>query len=148
MAGASSSTCVLLSTLDVKCWGDNSVGQLGQGHTNDLGDEPNELGDYLPPVNMGVSEIVMELYSFASSCVLLGSGSLKCFGSNGAGQLGYGDSNHRGDAANEMGDYLPYLNLGTGLTVTNLDAGFGFMVSVLDDNSLKTWGINLVGLYD
>ena len=40
-------TCVLLSDNTLKCFGRNNVGQLGQGHTNDIGDQPFEMGDNL-----------------------------------------------------------------------------------------------------
>lgn len=48
-----SSSCVLLKgSVDfkdqkIKCWGGNSFGGLGQGHTLNLGDEPQEMGEYL-----------------------------------------------------------------------------------------------------
>lgn len=53
-------TCVILNDNNMMCWGDNSSGQLGQGHTNLLGDEPNELGDYLPPINFGSGELASD----------------------------------------------------------------------------------------
>merc|ERR1719474_2291132 len=37
---------------------------------------------------------------------------VKCWGLNGYGQLGYGDTNKRGDAAGEMGDSLEFISFG------------------------------------
>ena len=41
------------------------------------------------------------------SCALLEDTRAKCWGFNSNGQLGLGDTNHRGDRGNEMGDFLP-----------------------------------------
>jgi hypothetical protein len=42
---------------------------------------------------------------------LLNDGSVKCWGGNGDGELGLGDTTSRGDQANEMGDNLPTVKL-------------------------------------
>ncbi|HIH57093.1 MAG TPA: hypothetical protein HA287_01760, partial [Candidatus Poseidoniaceae archaeon] len=31
-------TCVIMSNNDIVCWGDNGIGQLGYGDTEDRGD--------------------------------------------------------------------------------------------------------------
>jgi hypothetical protein len=49
---------------------------------------------------------------------------VKCLGANGYGQLGYRDCVQRGDNANEMGDFLGYVNLGAGRkTASSVAAG-------------------------
>lgn len=50
MGPVSQSTCVVLSGGSLRCWGDNDVGQLGQGHTLVLGDEPREGGGDIPDI--------------------------------------------------------------------------------------------------
>ena len=45
-------TCVRWNAGSVQCWGHNNNGQLGQGHSNTLGDEANEMGNNLQPIDL------------------------------------------------------------------------------------------------
>jgi hypothetical protein len=42
----------LLDNQELKCWGNNTNGQLGLGDTAARGDNPNEMGDNLPAVDL------------------------------------------------------------------------------------------------
>ena len=57
------------------------------------------------------------------TCAILDDDSLKCWGSGYNGILGLGDTEIRGDDANEMGDNLPTVDLGTGRTATSVSVG-------------------------
>ncbi|MBI4957362.1 MAG: hypothetical protein HY908_35460 [Myxococcales bacterium] len=74
------------------------------------------------------------------ACALLSDGHLKCWGGNSSGQLGLGDTQSRGDAANEMGAGLPVVDLGTGKRATAVAAGDYHTCAVLDDGRVKCWG--------
>ena len=54
MSGGGTHTCVLLDNTSLKCWGYNVSGQLGLGDTANRGDGPNEMGDFLPAVDLGI----------------------------------------------------------------------------------------------
>ena len=80
------------------------------GDTNDRGDGANEMGANLAEVDLGLGVGVTVTAITAGSihmCALLSSGAVKCWGRNNQGQLGFGDTNDRGDGANEMGANLP-----------------------------------------
>ena len=53
VAVGSAHTCALLDDDKVKCWGRNDFGQLGLGDTANRGDDPGEMGDNLPAVDLG-----------------------------------------------------------------------------------------------
>ncbi|PNH01536.1 hypothetical protein TSOC_012572 [Tetrabaena socialis] len=46
---------------------------------------------------------------------------------------------------NFLGDALPYVNLGQGLTATSIAAGAAHTCAVLDNGALKCWGGNTYG---
>ena len=79
------------------------------------------------------------------TCAILGNASLKCWGKNYVGQLGYGNTNDIGDASGEMGDNLSVVDLGTGRTATAISTGRNHTCAILDNVSLKCRGGNSNG---
>ncbi len=78
----------------VKCWGNNSKGQLGLGHTVNRGMEPSELADNLLPLDLGTEVVAKQIQcGLWHCCALLEGGDVKCWGENSEdGQLGLGDN--------------------------------------------------------
>ncbi|HEC08529.1 MAG TPA: hypothetical protein ENI86_03050, partial [Acidimicrobiales bacterium] len=141
-----SHTCALLDNSTVKCWGDNSYGQLGQGTTDDIGDNPGEMGDNLPPVDLGAGRTATAITAGSfHTCALLDNNTVKCWGYGSFGGLGYGDSVKRGDDPGEMGDNLPAVDLGAGRTATAITAGSVHTCALLDNSTVKCWGDNSTG---
>ncbi|KAG2433214.1 hypothetical protein HYH02_012755 [Chlamydomonas schloesseri] len=139
-------TCALLDNGSVKCWGWNDDGQLGLGDTSYRGDGPGEMGDTLPAVALGTGRTATAISAGGlHTCALLDNGSVKCWGWNDAGQLGLGDTSHRGDGPGEMGNRLPAVELGTGRTATAISAGGLHTCALLDNGSVKCWGWNDYG---
>jgi alpha-tubulin suppressor-like RCC1 family protein len=92
----------------VKCWGDNSSGQLGLGDTLQRGGNTGLPIGSLPEVDLGAGRTVVELRCGGEhSCARLDNGDIKCWGRNGSGQLGLGNVTDRGNVPNQMGDALP-----------------------------------------
>ncbi len=79
------------------------------------------------------------------TCALFSSGNVKCWGYNGSGQLGLGDTFDRGDGPGEMGDQLPFVALGAGRTATAISAGTSSVCALLDNGTVKCWGDNFGG---
>jgi alpha-tubulin suppressor-like RCC1 family protein len=97
----SSFVCALLDTGNVRCWGYNLFGQLGYGHTNNLGNEPGELPT--PDLDLGGEvDFLANGTSFDHLCAVLIDGTVRCWGWGVAGRLGYENTNSIGDQGGEM----------------------------------------------
>jgi alpha-tubulin suppressor-like RCC1 family protein len=140
-------TCALLKdTGAVRCWGNNSSGRLGYGHTNHIGDgdgeTPATAGDV--PVGSMVKQIVAGLQH---TCALRVNGAVRCWGYNADGQLGYSNTNpniigtHVGDDETpaSAGDVL------LGGTAVALAAGDSHTCALLDTGKVRCWGSVLNG---
>ena len=95
--------CVVLEDGGVKCWGDNTYGQLAVGSTTNIGDGSSEVGD-APGEMEGLQEIPLGKKALKVSagrqhtCALLEDHSVVCWGANQKGQLGLGNTNSVGNA--------------------------------------------------
>jgi alpha-tubulin suppressor-like RCC1 family protein len=141
ISAGSTHACAVLNTRQVKCWGEGTNGRLGLGDTITRGDAPNEMGDNLPVVNLGTGKLAVQVSAgLTHTCARLSTNEVKCWGSGFSGQLGLGDTSSRGDGPNEMGDALPAVNLGTGKTATQVACGNGFTCALLNTGEVKCWG--------
>jgi alpha-tubulin suppressor-like RCC1 family protein len=129
----------------VKCWGRNNRGQLGLGDTEHRGDEPGEMGDALPFVDLGEWRVMSMGMSHFYACAVLEGGKVKCWGENDYGQLGLGDTRSRGAAPGEMGAALPTVDLGAGMHTIRVTVGGGHNCALSADARVKCWGRNSRG---
>jgi alpha-tubulin suppressor-like RCC1 family protein len=140
IVGGENFFCAITRDDDVKCWGDNTYGQLGLGDTNNRGDDASEMQDNLPYVDLGSARKAKKVAAGRHSvCALLDNDKIKCWGRNELGQLGYEDTNDRGDTGGEMGDSLAYVDLGV-LTAKEVATGNKHACAILPDDSVKCWG--------
>jgi len=135
-------TCALFNNGQVGCWGNNTYGQLGYNTTQSVGD--NEQVATYGYVNIGGNATRIAVGG-NHTCAVLDTGSVRCWGQNNKGQLGYGST-----AANpNVGDNeLPYsvgdVNLG-GALVADVVAGGEHTCVLLRNGNVRCWGANGFG---
>ncbi|AUN99778.1 hypothetical protein C0V70_17020 [Bacteriovorax stolpii] len=147
IAATSLGACVVLDNNSVKCWGSNNFGQLGLGDKIDRGGHSGDMGDNLPTVDLGTGRYAVSLSAkHANFCAILDDKSLKCWGHNGNGHLGLGDTVFRGDGAGQMGDNLPPVDLGTDFKVHTVSSNYYGFCATSTLGKLKCWGANSYGV--
>jgi alpha-tubulin suppressor-like RCC1 family protein len=142
VAAGGNHTCVLTEDGGVRCWGDQTNGQLGYANSEDIGDDelPNG-GD----VEVGDGEVIDVVAGHVHTCVLFAAGNVRCWGRGrrpeenavgGFGQLGYGNTEDIGDdeVPAEAGDVM------VGGPVAQLTAGWVHTCAVLDTGAVRCWG--------
>ena len=85
-------TCAVVTAGGVRCWGRNHRGQLGYGHTGNIGDLELPVSAGNVDVGGPVAQIAA---GFSHTCALFTNGDVSCWGYAGSGQLGYGDVERR-----------------------------------------------------
>lgn len=139
-------TCARRGDGSVKCWGNGLDGRLGLGDILWHGSGPNEMGDALAMVDLGYNRKARQVSAgHDHTCAVLEDWSVKCWGANGEGQLGQGDTQTRGDEPGEMGDYLSVVDLGVYRTARSVSAGHRDTCVVLDNGGVKCWGQDELG---
>jgi alpha-tubulin suppressor-like RCC1 family protein len=137
IAVSAASTCAILDTNLLKCWGANNSGQLGYGDTTTR-TAPAATAIALGDVNAAKS---VEMGA-NHTCAILADNTVKCWGLNTSGQLGYNDTTTR------LAPPATLVNLstaGTAHTAKRIAAGVNHTCAILDDNTLKCWGLNTNG---
>lgn len=131
-------TCALLNDGKVRCWGSGEFGQLGYGNTNNVGD--NETPALAGDVNVGGNATQIGAGNL-HTCALLTTGSVRCWGWNRVGQLGYGNTEDIGD--NE--DPAVAGDVPVGGEVDKLFVGGPQTCTLLSDSKIRCWGQNFYG---
>ncbi len=127
-------SCVLFSDGGVWCWGDNSVGQLGN---------PTPSSSSTPVVAQSVDAVSMGnpptqiAAGGDTTCALLSDGSVWCWGSNSRGQLGTGSANGGANPPTQVP--LPVASQ------VAVSPGGSFACALLANGGVDCWGSGYLG---
>lgn len=123
LAAGAFHSCALIASGEVKCWGRNTQGRLGDGTTQDR-HEPREVigldGDVLAIAGGG-----------GHTCALTSAGAVECWGANQGGQLGNGMSTD---------SPVPVTSLASGAVA--ISAGSSHSCALTDWSGIRCWGRN------
>ncbi len=132
-------TCARFSTGEVLCWGRNDHGQLGQGNSDDHGDDVDELPNVLDPIELGGDATAISAGE-QFTCALIDDGSVRCWGHNDRSQLGIMGFGELGD--DELAAEGGPVPLGDGAVAIQIAAGKQHACALLDSNEIYCWGDN------
>lgn len=120
-------TCVLYTDQSIRCTGQNSQGQVGNGGFTSVF-EPAAVSGTVNPVSVGAG--------LEHTCTLVGDGRMQCWGANFTGQLGDGT----------MGGFAmaPQFVHNVTNAIKAITGGF-FTCAMLPDRTMQCWGRNQDG---
>lgn len=129
IAAGAAYTCAGTIRGEVMCWGNNELGQLGDGS-----DAPSRG---TPDVVSGLTDGITALAAKGGhSCIINGSGGIQCWGQNKYGQLGDGTAKDQ---------FTPVKVTGLDGAVSIIAAGWNQSCGVLAGGVLNCWGWNYYG---
>jgi alpha-tubulin suppressor-like RCC1 family protein len=120
-------TCALMTAGDIRCWGINNFGQLGDG----------TITDRLTPVELSGLDSVQAIAAGSyHSCALTNAGGVVCWGNNARGQLGDGTATNR---------LTPVAVSGLGSGVQMIASIARHSCALTTAGALQCWGNNSKG---
>lgn len=125
IVAAGSHSCALTIGGQVKCWGDNRMGELGDGTTTSH------------PTPVGVWSLTSGVVAIATgrltTCAMEAAGGAKCWGYNGSGQIGDGSKTNR---------LRPKAIFDPATDIVAMAGGMEHACAVGSDGGVKCWGEN------
>ncbi|MFH2010918.1 MAG: hypothetical protein ABI333_30240 [bacterium] len=124
-------TCVRLDSGSAKCWGSNASGALGDGNMG--------LNSASPVGVSGLTSVTSIASGAGHTCATVDDGTIWCWGSNSAGELGNGQpSLENSDVPVQVVNITNSFGLGR-------NSGVGANCALLSDLTLWCWGGNEFG---
>lgn len=140
-------TCALQKSGELKCWGGNTSGQLGNESTSAVGSNLAQMGDSFKPISIGgrglasISKVKSISAGSGHTCAVLESGTSLCWGDNFYGQLGQGSEAEKiGTHSGDLSTLSP-INFGRDFVAKNMVASSGAFSCALSINGdVKCFG--------
>jgi alpha-tubulin suppressor-like RCC1 family protein len=129
ITASNGSSCALLSGGSVQCWGDNSVGQLGNGSMTGTA-TPTDVSGLSDAVSLSVGSAAWSI------CAVRTSGAAKCWGEGYNGGLGDGVGEDQSSVP------VPVVNL---TNITAIAAGASHLCALLSTGNVDCWGFDGAG---
>ncbi len=151
LSAGGTQTCAILDDDSVKCWGTFADSDEFYGASSGLpsrGRSPAQMGNYLPLVDLGEGpgrNATAITAGWTHTCVVLGNQKVKCWGGDYltgrvvtlTNKIGY--EAYLGNDEGEMGDALPYIDLGSDTLVTDVKAGWYHTCALATNGELRCW---------
>jgi hypothetical protein len=126
VTAGNSHTCGVIEFIDIYCWGDGSLGQIGDG---------NKLDRYNPVfIERLTSNVVSIVAGQYHTCSLTEGGEVKCWGWNGYGQIGDGTFENALDPI--------IVEFEGGSSAVGIAVGGQHSCAILDVQEIHCWGDN------
>jgi alpha-tubulin suppressor-like RCC1 family protein len=127
IATGNAHSCALLRSGQVRCWGQNNAGQVGDGQNTNRA---------FPASVNAPTDLVQVVTGFGHSCALRNNGGVVCWGAGAQGQIGNGQM----AANNNMGQ--PVLGITDAISIS---AGANHTCAVRLNGRVVCWGNNAGG---
>ncbi len=138
--------CILRPGGVVKCFGRNLHGQCGvSSSTENIGDEPNELGPNLVTVDLGNKTATALFHGFSHTCAILNTGFPRCWGRNEDGELGVSNVNGTWTPLSGTSGFLAPTLFSFATSVVSMALGDGHTCALLESGKVRCWGSNQSG---
>jgi alpha-tubulin suppressor-like RCC1 family protein len=137
LASGGNHSCFMLDTGEVKCWGDNSSGQIGSNNQTQYVVSPEYVVNPTVGHLTGVKAIAL---GSSHSCALMSDTGVKCWGAGGNGQLG---NNTKSNSQTPVD-----VKINADLTLTgakSIHIGANHSCAVMNDGTMRCWGANSYG---
>ena len=116
-----------------KCWGYSGNGRLGIGTTENMGDDPDEMGSNLPELSFPQDFVPVFLSAgYDTTCAVSESHVCKCWGSGANAILAQGNT----DDSDTPSDYV---SLGGAFDVDFVSVGYGSACAVSTVGEMKVY---------
>eukprot|EP00756_Hemistasia_phaeocysticola_P058488 Hpha_TRINITY_DN35125_c0_g1::TRINITY_DN35125_c0_g1_i1::g.168407::m.168407 len=137
-------TCVVMSGgASIRCWGKGRYGNLGNGHTQDIGDNSGEMGaDLASTTSFGGQTVIGGCIGQLHTCILYNTGGVECFGDSSDGQTGIDSSI---DKLVPKGKAINLSSALAGELPVSLTCGVRHTCALSENGRVGCWGNNIRG---